>query len=79
MAGSTQYTIAVQLDNGMSFSVVFGPLPGLPVELEDALAAAASRAVRDFGWSSIQGVTPQPTSATATLTRTDTVDTAVPL
>jgi hypothetical protein len=73
-----QYQIAVQLDNGMSFTAQFGPLPGLPQDVEDALAAAASAAIRDFGWSALP-VVPQVTSAVVTLTRQGVASTGIVL
>jgi hypothetical protein len=78
MADYPQYQMAATLDNGMQFSVVFGPAPGLPPALEDALAAAAARAIRDFDWAST-GITPTPTSAAVVITRQDIAGTDIPL
>lgn len=71
-----QYQLGVTLDNGMTFQVMFGPAPGLPQELEDALAAAAAAAIRDFGWTDVP-VTPAATSAVVVLTRQDVTSTPV--
>jgi hypothetical protein len=72
------YQMTATLDNGMTFTVMFGPAPGLPVDIEDALAAAAGRAIRDFDWSALP-VSPPATSATVAITRLNITDTQVPL
>jgi hypothetical protein len=78
MADYPLYRVQVDLDNGVSFSAEFGPLPGLPGGLDDEIAATAARAIRDFGWAQVP-VTPPASSAVVTLTRQDVANTAIGL
>ena len=78
MADYPQYHIVVQLDNGMSFTATFGPLPGLPLIIEDELAAVAAAAIRDYDWAALT-VEPPVSSVIVTLTRENVVDTGIAL